>query len=91
MLARSATTGLPAMSLPNARVSGEAASPYTCELRISERRTIWRVGFGISRPMQLLPGIVSTTRMLTTESARARSLTRLMIWLPFTPTAGSIS
>ena len=33
--------------------------------------------------MQLLPGMVSTTRMLITDSARARSLTRLMIWLPF--------
>ncbi len=41
--------------------------------------------------MQLLPGIVSTTRMLITDSARARSRTRLMIWLPLTPTAGSIS
>ena len=35
--------------------------------------------------------MVSTTRTLTTDSARARSFTRLMIWLPFTPTAGSIS
>ena len=41
--------------------------------------------------MHDLPGIVSTTRMLTTDSARARSLIRLTIWAPFTPTAGSIS
>ncbi len=38
-----------------------------------------------------LPGIVSTTRMETTESARARSFIRLTIWAPLTPTAGSIS
>ena len=31
--------------------------------------------------------MVSTTRILITERARARSLARLMIWLPFTPTA----
>ncbi|CPK77425.1 Uncharacterised protein [Bordetella pertussis] len=35
--------------------------------------------------------MVSTTRMLTRLSARARSLARLTIWLPFTPVAGSIS
>ena len=29
--------------------------------------------------------------VVTTDSARARSFTRLMIWLPLTPTAGSIS
>jgi len=41
--------------------------------------------------MHDLPGIVSTTRIDCTDSARARSFTRLTIWLPFTPTAGSIS
>jgi hypothetical protein len=41
--------------------------------------------------MQDLPGMVSTTRIDTTESARARSFTRLTIWLPLTPTAGSTS
>ncbi len=35
--------------------------------------------------------MVSTTRIDTSDSARARSLARLTIWLPFTPTAGSIS
>ena len=41
--------------------------------------------------MHDLPGIVSTTRIDTTDSARARSLIRLTICAPFTPTAGSIS
>ena len=41
--------------------------------------------------MQVFPGMVSTTRIDTTDSARARSFTRATIWLPLTPTAGSIS
>ena len=45
----------------------------------------------ISRPMHDLPGMVSTTRIDTTDSARARSFTRFTIWLPLTPIAGSIS
>ena len=91
ILARSATMALPVMSLPMAMVKGEAISAYTCELKISDRRMIWRLGLGSSSPMQFLPGIVSTTRILTTDSARAKSLVRFRIWLPFTPTAGSIS
>ena len=42
-------------------------------------------------PMVLLPEIVSTTRTDCMESERAKSLARLVIWLPFTPCAGSIS
>ncbi len=91
ILARSATTGLPEISLPIAMVSAEPMSAYTCELSISDRRTTWRFGLGNSNAMYALPGIVSTRRMLTTDNARARSFTRLVIWLPFTPTAGSIS
>ena len=41
--------------------------------------------------MHDLPGMVSTTRIETTDSARARSFARLTIWLPLTPAAGSIS
>ena len=41
--------------------------------------------------MHDLPGTVSTTRMLTTDSARARSFIRLTICAPLTPIAGSIS
>ena len=79
------------MSLPSTSVSGLALSLYVADERISISLTIWRFGLGSSRPMYDLPGIVSTTRMLTTDSARARSLTRLTICAPLTPTAGSIS
>ncbi len=82
---------LPPMSLPSAIVSGLAWSLYVADDRISTSLTICRFGFGSSRPMHDLPGIVSTTRMLTTDSARARSLTRFTICAPLTPTAGSIS
>ena len=83
--------GLPAMSLPNASESGLGMSLYAADDNSSTNRTSWRRGFGSSSPMQDLPGIVSTTRILTTDSARARSFMRLTIWLPLTPTAGSIS
>ena len=72
-------------------VSGEAASAYTAEPRISERLTVWRRWFGNSSAMKFLPGIVSTTRIDTSDSERARSFARPTIWLPFTPVAGSIS
>ncbi len=58
---------------------------------ISPRVTTSRFSLAISRPMTLLPGITSTTRTLSTESARARSLARLVIWLAFTPGAGRSS
>jgi hypothetical protein len=52
---------------------------------------VWRRALGSSSAMQFLPGMVSTTRMLTSDSERARSLARLTICEPFTPVAGSIS
>ena len=91
MRARSAITALPAMSLPSASVSGLAVSLYVADDRISTSFTICRFGFGSSRPMHDLPGIVSTTRIETTDSARARSFIRFTICAPLTPTAGSIS
>src|SRR5690606_4356536 len=70
ILARSATTGWPPMSLPSTTVSGECASWYTLEPMISDRRTICRFGLGSSSAMQDLPGTVSTTRIDTSDSAR---------------------
>ena len=58
---------------------------------ISPSVTISRFSFAISRPMTFLPGMTSTTRTLSTDSARARSLARLVIWLAFTPGAGRSS
>ncbi len=43
---------------------------------ISPRVTISRFSFGISKPTTDLPGIISTTRTLMADSARARSLAR---------------
>ena len=89
--ARSATTAWPLISLPRAIVSAELASANTLALRISDSRTVWRLALGNSSPMTFLPGMVSTTRSDVSESARARSLPKLTIWLPLTPVAGSIS
>ncbi|MDT4882000.1 hypothetical protein FQZ97_1179070 [compost metagenome] len=46
---------------------------------------------GISRPITDLPGITSTTRTDLTDRPRAMSLSSELIWLTFTPGAGSIS
>ena len=90
-LARSVTTGWPVMSCPSARVSLDLLSANTGELNTSLRRIICRLGLGSSKPMQVLPGMVSTTRMAATPSERARSFSRLITELPRTPTSGSIS
>ena len=58
---------------------------------ISPSVTTSRFSFGISRPITDLPGMTSTTRTLIADSARARSLARLEIWLTLTPGAGRIS
>ena len=91
MRLRSITTGWPLMSLPRPRAVDEWISSYSLELSISLRVTSSRLELGISRPMTDLPGITSTTRTLTTDSDLARSLDRLLIWLPFTPGAGCSS
>jgi len=91
ILARSTTKGWPPISLPSVIVSGESISLYSWLEMISSRRTICRLGFGSSSAIDDLPGTVSTTRTETSDSERARSLARLRIWAPFTPTAGSIS
>ncbi len=52
---------------------------------------VWRLALGSSSAIRFLPGMVSITRMETSESERARSRPRLTICEPFTPVAGSIS
>ena len=89
--ARSVTTGWPVMSCPSASVSLEGDSANAGESKISLRRIIWRFGLGSSKPMQVLPGMVSTTRMEATPSERARSFSKFNTALPRTPTSGSIS
>ena len=58
---------------------------------ISPSVTISRVSFGISRPIVDLPGMISTTRTLMAESARARSFARFEICATLTPGAGRSS
>src|SRR5690606_18427504 len=91
ILARSVMTGLPPMSWPRARVTGDLASSYWDDDSTSEKRTIWRFSLGISIPTVVLPGITSTTRTLVTARERARSLARLAMRLTLTPAAGWIS
>ena len=79
------------MSWPRARVSLDFDSVNAGELKISLKRIIWRFGLGNSKPMQVLPGMVSTTRMEATPSERAKSFSRFKTALPRTPTSGSIS
>ncbi len=52
---------------------------------------VWRLALGNSSAMKFLPGIVSTTRIDTRLSERARSLASPTICDPLTPVAGSIS
>ena len=91
ILAKSATIGLPPMSLPKPMVSMDLASLYTDEPKISLKRMDWRLALGNSSAMKFLPGMVSTTRMDTMLSERAKSLAKFTICEPFTPVAGSIS
>src|ERR1700688_3574313 len=88
MRARSATMGTPPMSFPKASASGELTSSYGLDLMISPSVTISRFSLGISKPTTDLPGMISTTRTLIADSARARSFDRLLIWLTLTPGAG---
>jgi hypothetical protein len=52
---------------------------------------VCRRALGNSSAIVFLPGMTSTTRMLTSDSERARSLASPTTCEPFTPIAGSIS
>ena len=65
----------------NAPVAGASIPPRRASISLNRAVilpifTISRCSFGISRPMQVLPGITSTTRKLTVDSDRARSLAK---------------
>ena len=90
-MAKSATTGSPAISFPKAKVSGERACTKGSEVMISRSAITWRCKLGISIPTVDLPGITSTTRTDGTDNARAKSLARLLIWDTLTPGAGNTS
>ena len=86
--ARSATVGIPAISLPNASVKGELERSKASEEITSLSRTISLFSLGISIPTTDLPGMTSTTRTLITAMDRAKSLANPLIRLTLIPGAG---
>ncbi len=89
--ARLTTTGDPPISLPNAIETGDLNSSYRLDFKISLKRTISRLSFGISSPIEGLPGITSTIRTLMTDKARAKSFANAVTLLTFTPAASNNS
>ena len=69
-------------------LSAEPARSNSVEERTWLSWIISRFSFGISIPITVLPGITSTTRTEITAKDLARSLTKLLIRLTFTPGAG---
>ena len=59
--------------------------------KTDDKRIIWRLGLGSSKPMQVLPGMVSTTRIEAKPNERAKSFSKFTTCEPRTPVAGSIS
>src|SRR3990167_11265412 len=57
ILAKSTTTGSPAISFPNAMVKEERDCRYTLDANTSFKVTISREGLGNSRPITDFPGI----------------------------------
>ena len=84
---KSATTGVPEMSLPIAILSLDLAPSNSSDTNKSRSETISRSWFGISKPITDLPSIISTTRTLVTDKPRAKSFAKPVIRLPFTPAA----
>ncbi len=78
IFARSATTGLPSMSLPSASVSRLAASLNTGASMTSRKAMSSRLGFGTSMPTRFLPGMRSMrTFSACSASARSSSMPRM--------------
>ncbi len=88
MRARSATTGMPEISLPRPSVRGDDDLSYSFDIRISLSVTSSRCSLGISSPTTVLPGMTSTTSTLITDKDRARSRDSAVILLALTPGAG---
>ncbi len=89
--ARSATTGLPVVSLPRASGSLPLVVTNSGLTRISRRYTVAVSGFGTSTATVPRPGIGPMMRTAATFMARARSSARFTTWLTLTPAAGSNS
>ncbi len=91
ILARSATTVSPEISLPRTSVNGELDDSNSLEEMPSINLTISRFSLGNSIPMYDFPGIFSTTRTLIIDMPLARSLAKPTIVAAFTPGARSTS
>src|SRR4030067_2841266 len=88
---KSATTGLPEISLPSARGSFDFNALNCSDAIISLRKTSSLKWLGTSIPTVDLPGRGATMRTLTDFSARARSSDRFTILDNLIPGAGSNS
>ena len=88
IFARSATTGLPEMSLPTAKASFEASLLNSLESIISLMVTVSLVSFSTSIPTAALPGIGASILMLLALRFKAISSERLTILETLTPMAG---
>ena len=92
ILARSTRCVSPSMVLPMG--TGSAIAPPRPASRnfffssVERSRTISRERFGISTPMELLPGIGAMMRMPAAASAIARSFSSAVMRLILTPAAG---
>ena len=91
ILARSTTTGFPAISWPKAIERGELEFRKVSEDKISVNWTIFLLELGISIPTTDFPGITSTTLTLVTARDLAISWAMFVILLAFVPGAGWIS
>ena len=76
---KSLQIGLPCISFPRAIVSGDLDLSYSLEMIISLNDTVSLISFGISIPMDEVPGMLSTTLKLVTDIVLARSFDKLII------------
>ena len=88
---KSATIGVPAISLPKATGTPPTEFLKTSVSRTSRRHTGVTFLFGTSIPTAALPGMGASIRISVAASFKARSSARCTILLTFTPAAGSNS
>ena len=88
ILARFATTALPEMSFPTAKVRGSVAFFHSCDSRTPRIRTSAERAFGISTPTERVPGMGASIRILSTARFKASSLSRARILERLTPAGG---
>ncbi len=88
---KSATIGVPEISLPTANASFDFAVLNSLESKISRKVTKLTLSFSTSIPTAALPGIGASIRILLASKLSAISSARRTILLTFTPIFGWIS